>query len=65
MALIKNAFAIAFAHNHPSGDPAPSDADKLLTRQLVLAATTAQIKVVDHLIVTATRVFSFRKEGLL
>jgi len=65
MALNRNAYAIAFAHNHPSGDPAPSDADKLLTRQLVLAATAAQIKVVDHLVVTATHVFSFRKEGLL
>jgi hypothetical protein len=46
-------------------DPAPSDADKLLTKQLVLGAMTAQINVVDHLIVTADRIFSFRKEGLL
>jgi hypothetical protein len=46
-------------------DPTPSDADKLLTKKLVLGAATAQIKVVDHLIGTADRIFSFRKEGLL
>jgi DNA repair protein RadC len=64
-ALKRNAHAMAFAHNHPSGDPSPSDADKLLTKQLTLAAAAAQIKVIDHLIVTTDRVFSFSKEGLL
>jgi DNA repair protein RadC len=64
-ALKRNAYAIAFAHNHPSGDPIPSDADLLITKQLVLAATAAQIKVLDHTIVTTDKVFSFRKEGLL
>ena len=64
-ALKLNAFAIAFAHNHPSGDPTPSDQDKLLTRQLVLAATTVNIKVIDHLIISRDRCLSFRKEGLL
>jgi DNA repair protein RadC len=64
-ALKADAYALAFAHNHPSGDPTPSDADKLLTRQLVLAATATRIKVVDHLIVTSNACFSFRKEGLL
>ena len=46
-------------------DPTASDADKLLTKQLVLVATTAHIKFVDYLIVTANRIFSFRKQGLL
>jgi DNA repair protein RadC len=64
-ALKRNAYAIAFAHNHPSGDPAPSDADKLLTKQLVLAATAVNIRVVDHLIIASGGTFSFRQAGLL
>jgi DNA repair protein RadC len=59
------AAALVFAHNHPNGNVQPSEQDKVLTRALVLAAQTVQIKVLDHLIVSADRVFSFRKEGLL
>lgn len=64
-ALHRNAYAIAFAHNHPSNDLNPSDLDKLLTKQLVLAATAVQLHVVDHLIVGPRGFFSFREEGLL
>lgn len=64
-ALRRGAAALVFAHNHPNGDLQPSEQDKVLTRALVLAATTVQIKVLDHLIVTPDAVFSFRKEGLL
>jgi len=64
-ALRRNAAALVFAHNHPNGNVQPSDQDKTLTRALVLAAQTVQIKVLDHLIVSADHVFSFRKEGLL
>ncbi|NIA08269.1 MAG: DNA repair protein RadC [Nitrospiraceae bacterium] len=64
-ALRKSAAALVFAHNHPSGDVSPSEHDKVLTRALVLAASTLQIKVVDHLIVSKEHVFSFHKAGLL
>jgi DNA repair protein RadC len=64
-ALKRNAAALVFAHNHPNGDVRPTEQDKVLTRALVLAATTVQIKVHDHLIVSTDRVFSFNKEGLL
>ena len=64
-ALRRNAAALIFAHNHPNGNVQPSEQDKVLTRALVLAAQTVQIKVLDHLIVSADHVFSFRKEGLL
>lgn len=64
-ALRRQAAAVAFAHNHPNGRVQPSEQDKTLTRALVLAATTVQLKVLDHLIVSADAVFSFRKEGLL
>ncbi len=64
-ALRRNAASLVFAHNHTNGNVQPSDQDKVLTRALVLAAQTVQIKVLDHLIVSADRVFSFRQEGLL
>jgi DNA repair protein RadC len=64
-ALRREAAALVFAHNHPNGNVQPSDQDKVLTRALVLAAQTVQIKVLDHLIVSSDIVFSFRKEGLL
>lgn len=64
-ALRRGAAALVFAHNHPNGNVQPSEQDKVLTRSLVLAATTVQIKVLDHLIVSVDRVFSFRTEGLL
>ncbi len=60
------ALALVFAHNHPNGDVQPSEQDKTLTRALVLAGATLQIKVYDHLIVSPDDdVFSFREAGLL
>lgn len=64
-ALKRGAAALVFAHNHPSGDVQPSAQDKALTRTLVLAASAVQIEVLEHLIVSGSRVFSFRKAGLL
>ncbi len=61
----RGAAAIVVAHNHPNGRVEPSEQDKTLTRALVLAATTLQIKLVDHVIVSADEVFSFREAGLL
>jgi len=64
-ALRRSASAIVIAHNHPSGNTTPSEQDKLTTRAIVLAATTVGIEVVDHLVVSADSVFSFREKGLL
>jgi DNA repair protein RadC len=64
-ALKRKAAALVVAHNHPNGDLRPTEQDKVLTRALVLAASTVGIKVHDHLIVSPEKVFSFRKEGLL
>jgi DNA repair protein RadC len=64
-ALRRGAAALVLAHNHPNGNVHPSEQDKLLTRALVLAAEAVQLKIVDHLIVSADDVFSFRKAGLL
>lgn len=64
-ALRRGAASVVFAHNHPNGNVQPSDQDKVITRALVLAATTLHIRVLDHLIVSRDEVFSFKKEGLL
>lgn len=64
-ALRRRAAAVVFAHNHPSGQVEPSEHDRALTRVLVSAAETLQIRVVDHLVVSASEVFSFRRAGLL
>ena len=64
-ALRKKAANLVFAHNHTNRNVSPSDQDKILTKALVLAASTLHIKVHDHLIVSKDEVFSFRKEGLL
>jgi DNA repair protein RadC len=64
-ALRHKASALIFVHNHPNGDVSPTEQDKVLTRSLVLAATTVQIRAIDHLIVSTDDVFSFRQEGLI
>jgi len=64
-ALRRGAFALVLAHNHPNGSVSPTEQDKVLTRAIVLAAETVDIRVVDHLIVSTQETFSFRKAGLL
>jgi DNA repair protein RadC len=64
-ALRKGAYAIILAHNHPNGSSNPSEQDKLLTRAIILAAETVEIRVVDHLIITMDDCFSFRKASML
>lgn len=50
-AIAAGAHAVALAHNHPSGDPSPSDPDVRLTRDLIRAGHLLRIEVVDHVIV--------------
>ena len=64
-ALRRGAAVLVLAHNHPNGNVAPSEQDKLLTRAIVLAAETVSLKVLDHLVISAKDCFSFRKAGLL
>lgn len=49
----------------PSGDPIPSEQDKLLTRDLVVVGRAMEIRVFDHLIIGDGRYFSFADEGLI
>ena len=64
-ALAHNAAALIFAHNHPTGVCEPSKSDKDITRDLVFAAGTVQIKILDHLIIGNNRYYSFAGEGLI
>lgn len=64
-ALRRGAASLVVAHNHPNGNVAPSDQDKVLTRAIVLATETVGVKIVDHMIVSSSESFSFRKAGLL
>jgi len=64
-ALRRGAAALMLAHNHPNGHVTPTEHDKVLTRAIVLAAETVGVKIVDHLIVSTSESFSFRKAGLL
>lgn len=64
-ALELGASAIILVHNHPSGDPTPSKADREMTRQIVDAAAPLGVRVHDHLVVGKERTASFRSLGLL
>ena len=64
-ALRRQAAGLVLAHNHPNGNVQPSEHDKVLTRAIVLAAETINLRVVDHLIVSPEETFSFRKAKLL
>jgi len=63
-ALKANATGIILAHNHPSGQLVPSDADKYVTENMRKAGELLNIRVLDHLIVTAEGFYSFSDENL-
>lgn len=60
-----NAAALIFVHNHPSGSPDPSTADKDLTRDLVSSGKIMSVKILDHIIIGDNRYYSFAGEGLI
>lgn len=64
-ALELNASAIILVHNHPSGDPTPSEADISMTQQIEAAAQALGLTVHDHLIIGKARELSFRSQGYL
>ena len=64
-ALAVNAAAMVFYHNHPSGVAEPSTADRRITERLQAALALVDIRVLDHLVVTAGESVSFAERGLL
>jgi len=64
-ALERNAAAVIFAHNHPSGVAEPSHADQVLTQSLKQALALVDVKVLDHFIVAGNSALSFAERGLI
>jgi len=64
-AVVMRAAALVLFHNHPSGDPEPSNEDVALTRRLAAAGALMGIEVVDHLILGAGRFVSLKQRGVL
>ena len=63
---IKNkAASVIFVHNHPSGDPEPSEDDLEITKRLVESGKILGIEVIDHIIITKTGFISFKEKNLL
>ena len=59
------AAAVIFVHNHPSGDPAPSQEDTEITRRLKETGDMLGIRELDHVVLGQERFFSFSDRGLL
>lgn len=64
-AIHHNAASIIIAHNHPSGNPEPSEEDKDITNRLVEAGKIVGINVLDHIIIGKDSYFSFKEKGYL
>ena len=61
----ESAAAVLFVHNHPSGDPAPSQEDIEITRRLKEVGEVMGIRVLDHVVIGRERYYSFSDRGLL
>ncbi len=64
-AVTHGAASLILVHNHPSGDPEPSEEDLQITRRLVQAGELMGIQVLDHVVVAARGLVSFKSRGLL
>jgi DNA repair protein RadC len=59
------AAAVILMHNHPSGDPSPSENDKKTTARLEEAGKILGIRILDHVIIGNRSIFSFKENGLM
>ena len=64
-ALVNDAAALVFVHNHPSGNPNPSKDDLTITKKLKEAAQAIDVSIHDHLIIAGNDVYSFADHGLI
>lgn len=64
-AVLHRCISVVVAHNHPSGNPEPSDSDIEITHKLVSAGHILGIELMDHIIYTSESLYSFREHGLL
>jgi len=64
-ALEHNAASIILVHNHPSGDPEPSEDDLEITKRIIEAGKIMGIDILDHIIITKNKIFSFKEHKLI
>ena len=64
-AIMHSAASVVLAHNHPSGDPEPSEDDITITKRLIEAGKILGIEVMDHIIIAKNGFFSFKEKGLI
>ncbi|MFB9077430.1 DNA repair protein RadC [Flavobacterium procerum] len=64
-ALENGATGLILCHNHPSGNVMPSEADRQMTKKIKTAGENLDVKVLDHLIITESKYYSFADEGIL
>jgi len=57
--------SMILAHNHPSGNTVPSESDKILTKDLIIATRAMDLRIFDHIIIGENAYFSFADEGLI
>ena len=64
-AVIQGASAVILAHNHPSGDPAPSREDREITKRMVQAGNILGIRVLDHVVIGDNGYYSFADASMM
>ena len=64
-AIKHSAASVVLAHNHPSGDPEPSEDDLTITKRLTEAGKILGVEVMDHIIIAKNGFFSFKEKGLI
>ena len=64
--LVAAGYAFVMAHNHPSGDPSPSESDRRVTERVKESASILMVRLLDHVVIGGgSRFFSFREAGLV
>ena len=64
-ALEHNAASVILVHNHPSGDPTPSEDDLEITKRITEAGKIMGIDILDHIIISKNKILSFKSKGLI
>jgi DNA repair protein RadC len=64
-AILEQAVGVIVAHNHPSGNATPSEADNLITKKLKQALEQVDIKLLDHIIIAGTNSYSYADDNML
>ncbi len=64
-AVRSNSYALIIAHNHPSLDPSPTNEDVKLTKRLLRLSKMLEIPILDHIVFTSEKYYSFKENGLI